>query len=575
MSAILFMLSGHVVIGQGFTDQQLRGLEDEELLSLFNEVGADSIRQERIARVYLDRARKQKDTIKMARGYDRLARIFHPEKNIRFADSVIALTKDMDHITYPALGYAIKGYEYDILDDLKNSTTNFITAHELAELRNNVNLQAYVSQMLIFAKSIWGDKREALEMQKVRHELIKSELYVSELKNSTRNGAHSNIDDYHMSSELSSIQNFVFCYLNLKVWDSAEIFINEGSKKTQMLRKYNKSYFESWFLEGSAELNYYQENYNQTIKIIDKLLLRNDTHEDPDKLMNLYYFKGLSLIGLNEYDKGIENLEKSDSIFENNKVLLQPYDRLLFEKLLNHNKIKGNVEKQLIYLNKLLYVDSIFKENYLFFEPNLIRNFETPRLLAEKEILISNLTKKNHKTNLFGWTAIVLFMLSLSGLFYYFRRQQMFKKRFELLMQQGSKSVMVLDEVEKKNEISSEVIKEILDQLDAFEQSDQFISQDINLHDLAKMFGTNSRYLSRIINLEKEKNFSQYINELRLDYALKELSENPVFRKYTIKAIANECGFNRAEVFSKAFYKKFGIYPSFYLKKLEARKQKS
>ena len=159
--------------------------------------------------------------------------------------------------------------------------------------------------------------------------------------------------------------------------------------------------------------------------------------------------------------------------------------------------------------------------------------------------------------------------------FYYFKRQQLFKKRFELLMEQGSKPVMVLDNVEKKNEISSEVIKEILDQLDVFEQSDEYISQDINLHELAKLFGTNSRYLSRIINLEKEKNFSQYINELRLDYALKELSENPVFRKYTIKAIANECGFNRAEVFSKAFYKKFGIYPSFYLKKLEARKQKS
>ena len=94
------------------------------------------------------------------------------------------------------------------------------------------------------------------------------------------------------------------------------------------------------------------------------------------------------------------------------------------------------------------------------------------------------------------------------------------------------------------------------------------MSQEITLNEVAKSFGTNSTYLSKVINLEKGKNFSHYINDLRIDYTVEELKDNLRFRKYTIKAIANESGFKSAESFSKTFYKKYGIYPSYYIKQL-------
>ncbi|WP_159025502.1 AraC family transcriptional regulator [Aquimarina sp. Aq78] len=45
-----------------------------------------------------------------------------------------------------------------------------------------------------------------------------------------------------------------------------------------------------------------------------------------------------------------------------------------------------------------------------------------------------------------------------------------------------------------------------------------------------------------------------------------------LYRKYTVQAIAQEIGFNNSEAFSKAFYKKTGIYPSYFIKKLEKQK---
>jgi len=71
-----------------------------------------------------------------------------------------------------------------------------------------------------------------------------------------------------------------------------------------------------------------------------------------------------------------------------------------------------------------------------------------------------------------------------------------------------------------------------------------------------------------IINHHKEKNFSNYLNDLRIEYVIKELKTNIVLRKYTIEALANEIGFNSSESFSKAFYRKTGIYPSYYIKRL-------
>ena len=129
------------------------------------------------------------------------------------------------------------------------------------------------------------------------------------------------------------------------------------------------------------------------------------------------------------------------------------------------------------------------------------------------------------------------------------------------------KSINRKDKV-KTNKISSEIINSILNKLDNFEAKKDYLSQEVSLNDLAKEFNTNPNYLSQIINIEKEKNFSQYVNDLRLEFAFQKLAEDDIFRRYTIIAIANDSGFKRAESFSSAFYKKYRIYPSFYIKKL-------
>jgi AraC-like DNA-binding protein len=561
------------LIAQDLSMEKLQLLEDEELLTLFNEVGGDSLKQEIVARVYLERGRREKDTIKMARGYDRLARIFNHKKNIMFADSVIYLTQNMSNITYPALGYIIKSYEYHMLGDLILNTENALKGYELAIKNDNISQQIYLADYLIFARAIWGNKMEALELQKERNKLINKDYYFEKIKKSTRKSTLNRIDDLHLENELSSLRNFVFCYLNLKDLDSASIYLRQGLEKSKDYKGFNNAkddYFK-WFTEASVEIDFYSGKYVSTIETCNSLLqaLWEDKIDNSSRL-NLYFFKGLALMEIGEYGLGVQYLKDADSIFDKERRSIQPYQRLLFEILLEHYNSTNNKEKQIEYLNKLIYVDSIFKRNYQFFEPDLIKNFETPELVKEKEALINGLRNKNKKANYKFWWSIGILAICLIALIYYINRQLIYKRRFLKLIREMERSNNESSKTASATlEISSEIINDILSNLTLFERNQEYLSPNTSLSELANSLGTNPRYLSKVINLQKDKNFPQYINDLRVDYAINEMSENPKFRKYSIKAIAEECGFKSAESFSKSFYKRHRIYPSYYIKKIE------
>ncbi|RMA64467.1 helix-turn-helix domain-containing protein [Ulvibacter antarcticus] len=573
--SVLCILVCQFINAQDLSPSHLKTLDDEELLTLFNEVVIDSLKAEVVARTYLNRARQKHDTIKMARGYDRLARIFHPEKNIQFADSIIELTKDLDNITYPGLGYILKSYEYQGLGKLIFATENAITAYDIAIERDNMSQQIYLLDLLIKHKAIWGNKLEALNLQRLRHKLMNDKEYLRDVKSSTREGAYGYLKEIHLENELSSILNFAFCYINLKKMDSAEFYINRGINTAESYVGYtNESDFYYYlFLELSIENDYNLKKYKKSIDEADELIKAQKGNISNQSYLNVYLFKGLSLLKLGKKVEGIENLNKADSIFDSmDKLLFLPNQRLLFESLVEFYDKIGHTEKQIHYRNKLLFVDSIFKKNYQFFEPDLIKKFETPNLIREKENLISELKLKNKKSKSKLWwvgSAVILFLIATG---YYFNRQLVYKRKFERLIV-TSKGEALKDEkrIVKTPEMSSEIFDSILSCLTDYEMKKGYLSQKTSLNSMATIFKTNSRYLSKVINMQKEKNFPQYINDLRVEYALQELTENPVFRKYSIKAIAADCGFKGAESFSKAFYKRHGIYPSYCIKKLSNR----
>lgn len=92
-----------------------------------------------------------------------------------------------------------------------------------------------------------------------------------------------------------------------------------------------------------------------------------------------------------------------------------------------------------------------------------------------------------------------------------------------------------------------------------------YLNPDLSLKDLASYLELPANYVSQLLNLGFQKNFSEYVNTYRIN-EFKErilLEEN---KGLTIMAVAYDSGFNSKTVFNTFFKKIEGITPNAYLK---------
>lgn len=88
-----------------------------------------------------------------------------------------------------------------------------------------------------------------------------------------------------------------------------------------------------------------------------------------------------------------------------------------------------------------------------------------------------------------------------------------------------------------------------------------FLDPNLTVKKLAKEIDSNEKYMSYLINKIYNKNFSNFINEHRIDFAKKILMDKE-YKQYTIEAIGGLSGFNSKSGFNTLFKKYTGVTPS-------------
>ncbi|MEW2921634.1 helix-turn-helix domain-containing protein [Muricauda sp. ANG21] len=255
------------------------------------------------------------------------------------------------------------------------------------------------------------------------------------------------------------------------------------------------------------------------------------------------------------------------------------------KRLSEINRLRGNTDESIFFSNLYQSVsDSLFSVE----SEQKLKILEARQRISEiskqKEILEIKSQSQEERYHLL---AIILTLALISGGFATYsylkvkkKNKLLYSRTKELAMEKlnQKKKVAVANKEDSgapsivassnKNYLDEDIKDIILTKLDRLEEETFFLDPKCSLRSLSNQLQTNQKYLSQVINHEKNTNFNNYVNELRINYLLNRLLEDKEYRNSKLAYIATTSGFNNLNTFYSAFKKRLGILPSYFIEKL-------
>lgn len=234
-----------------------------------------------------------------------------------------------------------------------------------------------------------------------------------------------------------------------------------------------------------------------------------------------------------------------------------PTQREVCRELSEYFLASGQVADYKKYLSEFKAIDNRLMHNTKAARDHVIASLETRR--------------GQEQANTYYFAAAALLSLLLAyGIYAYFKARQDYRKFLKAM-----EPVLVESTVRQPVAIPQKTEAALLEKLAKFEKSNRFTNPSLTIQLLARLLDTNTKYLSEVINRNKNANFNQYVNELRINYIIAKMKEDPKYLNYKIYYLAKESGFASQSTFSTVFRAATGISPLSFIKFLKNEKQPS
>ncbi|SMC84057.1 helix-turn-helix domain-containing protein [Moheibacter sediminis] len=272
------------------------------------------------------------------------------------------------------------------------------------------------------------------------------------------------------------------------------------------------------------------------------------------------FLKSKNLFSEGNFNQSIEALNNLKPFNKIQDVQLREEIYILNAR--NYKEIKDWKQYQIHYnlQNALHDSVSILKEN--------ARILFITKINQKQDAILE--MKSENQTRIMYVVVGIIFIVFTIG--YLWNRKLNFRKNnFERLIKEKEEKIKLeaenkVQEGAGKIVIPDKTIHALLSKLEEFEQNEDYLDPSMSLNVLSENLNTNTKYLSEIINTHKNKNFHSYINELRVNYIIGKLRNNPVYLKYKVSHLAEEAGFSSHSLFSTVFKQVTGLSPAAYTK---------
>lgn len=511
---------------------------------------------------YIYKAKKEANNEQLAEGYIFLHFSEKLPIALKYLDSLAVVSKKLPkNNLYPARVYLLKGNLYFKNDYQKEALSNYLKGLQFAKESQNERQIAFGEIQIAYLNNYVGKSAEAVKV-------LNKYLY------------HSDILKAPEKQELKL--NLADIYMDVDKIDSAKTLIDSGMETIPNDR--NSRMFNS-YLSLLARYQIKTKNYKKAIENLNESKKFFNDEKNQREINYTLLYLGEAYSGLNDKKKAVEIYSKIDSLVEKTNYTF-PELREVYPFIIDYYKQNNNKEKQLYYIERFLKVDKMLDSDFRYISREIPRLYDRPKLLEEKEILQNEMERKK----IIFYLAVFFLSFIILALIYYYDKM---KKQKNIHQEKAKELVQSLERInaEKKYINTFVEIKEakenskkdgqtvpdetknmIIKGLERFADEKQFLKKKQTLQSVAKNLDTNSAYLSEVINTYKNKNFSTYLNDLRIEFAIQKLAEDKKLRSYTIAAIAEELGYNNEQAFSLAFKKTTGTTVSTYIKEINKNK---
>ena len=485
----------------------------------------------------------------------------NPDDCINYSLSILISDKNIEHKivlrNIISQAYAMKG------DYVQSANT----ASQTEDMGDNNTLSYF---MQTFSDYNLADQYQNLDLYNQSQKIITNLLSDSKLLKSDDQKIRITVAKLYQLQALNFgiNRNLISASQNL---DKSDQYIDNHNEENKIIGFENKIFRSAYLLR--------QNHLPESKQIIENVILKLEKEENQPYLAALayenysrYYFqKGDYFSANNQLEKALSKIEKLPF----NALKFRIYESLSKNYLALHNDEKYH-EYNKLYIDLKTKIDASTKEGIRY----IIK-------LAESS---QNKNIEFQKQNQFKrfWILTLIISLIIIGLIIYFlvlrSKNKELKKQFEFFEKQKKREktipehIQVLKEnnilssdknIEKdSNKISKEKETEILQKLEEWEESDQYLSKSMSLSMLSAQMGVNTKYLSEVINNNKGKNFNGYINELRINHIAHLLKTDSTYLNYKVSYLAEFSGFSSHSAFTTIFKSVTGMSPNAYIQEI-------
>ncbi|PWN65886.1 helix-turn-helix domain-containing protein [Chryseobacterium oncorhynchi] len=361
----------------------------------------------------------------------------------------------------------------------------------------------------------------------------------------------------------------------LQYLDKSNQYLDQNNEENRIMRQEN-IIFRSTFL---MKLNKLEESK----KLLDLVIKDIESHGDPAFLSAFAYESMSRYFFLKEdYLSSLKYLNDGFSKIEN-----LPYNDMksIFYELYAKNYLALNNDEKYHYYNNLYTelktkINSSKKEGIQYIV-KLIETYHHKNIQFQKQSKFNQL-KINTVIILLLILGLAAYLLYESGRSKDLKKQVVFfeklVEREKAISVQGERVKNEIQKATKNQEkdppkISKEKEYEILQCLKEWEQTDNYLNKSMSISVLSAQTGINTKYLSEVINNNKEKNFNGYINELRINHIAHLLKTDTAYLNYKVSYLAEYSGFSSHGAFTNVFKSVTGMSPNTYIQEIIKNKR--